>query len=513
MFLSAVASEAPSRPNILFIFSDDHSLQTIGAYNHRLSSFCKEQNVTPNIDRLARQGALFVNSFCGNSICSPSRAAVLSGLHAHMNGVTHLNGGIREGVWTFPQALQTNGYHTALVGKWHLANKPQGFDFYRILPGQGHYWQPVFVGPEGIKEELTGYTTDIITEKSIEFLKARDKTKPFLLMTQHKAPHRAWEPPARYYRMLEGVHVPEPDTLFDDYKGRSSAPGRQKLEIGRDMSLEQDLKVLPSGETPRRLTPEQAEAWKTVFVPRNEAFLKANLQGRELTRWKYQEYLKDYLRCVKAVDDSVGRLLEYLRSEGLDKSTVVIYSSDQGFFNGEHGWFDKRWIYEESLRMPLIIRWPGVIKPSLKITQLVQNIDYAPTFAGMAGVETPGNLQGVSLLPLLRGESPKDWRASIYYRLFDPGWGVTPHYGLRTDRFTLAFFPPLDEWEMFDLEKDPQQLRSVYHDPAYMKTRTGLVAELNRLQAFYRDTPARPDATDALKTRKSEKAAPKKKGQ
>jgi arylsulfatase A-like enzyme len=505
LFLALAAGLAApgSRPNILFIFSDDHSLQTIGAYNSRLSAFCREQNVTPNIDRLAEQGAVFENSFCGNSICSPSRASILSGLHSHANGVTHLNGRIRDGLWTFPPALRASGYQTALIGKWHLANEPQGFDFYRILPGQGAYWQPVFIGPDGFKENLTGYTTDIITEKSIEFLKTRDKTKPFLLMTQHKAPHRAWEPPTRYYRMLENMKVPEPETLFDDYSGRSSAPGRQKLEISRDMNLDQDLKVLPPGKTPNRLTPEQAKAWEEVFAPRNEAFRKANLQGRELTRWKYQEYAKDYIRCVKAVDDSVGALLDYLREEGLDKNTVVIYSSDQGFYVGEHGWFDKRWIYEESLVMPLIVRWPGTVKPGTRIRQLVQNIDYAPTLMEIAGGRAPGDLHGVSLLPLLRGENPKDWRRSVYYRLYDPGHGVTPHFGLRTERFTLAHFHPLNEWELFDLEKDPQQLRSVYADDAYARTRAELQAELKRLQKMYGDTPAaEPTANQPAKGKK-----------
>lgn len=494
---SASAAASP-RPNILFVLSDDHSVQTIGAYNHRLSDFCRQHQLTPNLDRLAEQGVVFQNSFCGNSICSPSRATILTGLHAHRNGVTHLNQGLRPGIWTFPQAFQAGGYQTALIGKWHLTNLPEGFDFYRILPGQGHYWQPDFEGPNGFKETVRGYVTDIITQKAIEFLKSRDGSKPFLLLVHHKAPHRWWEPPTRYYRLLDGVTVPEPATLFDDYAGRASAARRQRMEIGRDMSLAQDLKVLPRGNTPPRLTPEQAAAWRAVFEPRNDAFRQAGLQGRELTRWKYQEYMKDYLRCVKAVDDSVGELLDYLDRRGLATNTVVIYSSDQGFFNGEHGWFDKRFIYEESLRMPLILRWPGVVQPGTRIPHLVQNIDYAPTLAEIAGLPVPDSVQGVSLLPLLVGKSPSQWRRSIYYRYYDPGHAVMPHYGLRTERYTLAHFLETDEWELFDLERDPEQLRSVHDHPEYVRTFQDLKSELTRLQHYYQDPAATPPNPDRL---------------
>jgi arylsulfatase A-like enzyme len=493
---SFAAENTSQRPNILFIFSDDHSCQSIGAYRKWLSGFVREQNITPNIDRLADQGAIFDRSFCGNSICSPSRATVLSGVHTHINGVTHLGGSIRDGVWTFPPALQGAGYQTTLIGKWHLGNAPAGFDFYRVLPGQGQYWKPVFNGPGAVKETIEGYTTDIITEKSLAWLKARDKSKPFLLLTHHKAPHRPWNPPDRYYRLFADVKVPEPPTLFDDYSGRTSSARSQKMEIGGDMTLGSDLKVLPPGKAPGRLTPAQAEAWQAAFKARNAAFQEAKLEGRELTRWKYQEYMKDYLRCVKAVDDSVGQLLDYLKQEGLETNTVVIYAADQSFFNGEHGWFDKRWIYEESITMPLIVRWPGVVKPGTRIQQMVQNIDYAPTFMEMAGLCAPATVQGRSLMPLLRGESPADWRHSIYYHYYDPGHSVQKHYGVRTERYTLACFYPVNEWELYDLEKDPLQLRSVYADPAYAKTLAELKTELARLRTLYRDTdetePAKP---------------------
>ena len=504
--LRAADTAKPAPPNILFIFADDHSCQSIGAYRKWLSGFIREQNITPNIDRLADQGAIFDRSFCGNSICSPSRATVLSGVHTHISGVTHLGGSIRDGVWTFPPALQAAGYQTGLIGKWHLGNTPAGFDYYRVLQGQGTYWKPVFYGPGDVKETVEGYTTDVITEKALTWLKARDKSKPFILLTHHKAPHRRWEPPTRYFKWLADVKVPEPPTLFDDYAGRTSSARSQKMEIGRDMTLGNDLKVLPAGKTPGGLTPETETAWRASFEPRNAAFQAAKLEGRDLTRWKYQEYMKDYLRCVKAVDDSVGRLVEYLKQEGLDNNTVVIYSADQSFFNGEHGWFDKRWIYEESITMPLIVRWPGVVKPGLRVQQMVQNIDYAPTFMEMAGLRAPASVQGRSLVPLLRGESPADWRHSVYYHYYDPGHGVQKHYGIRTERYTLANFYPVNEWELFDLEKDPLQLRSVYADPAYAKTLAELKTELARVRALYQDA-------DEIEPVKGKAAGKKKKGQ
>ena len=487
--LAAPAAPAaePQRPNIVFIFSDDHAQQAIGAYPTWLSNFVRAHAITPNIDRLADEGALFTRSFCGNSICSPSRATVLSGVHTHISGVTRLDGGIREGVWTFPPALQAAGYQTAIVGKWHMAQRPAGFDFWRILPGQGSYWNPSFAGPDGFKEKVEGYATDIITDKAVTWLKNCDKSRPFVLLTHHKAPHRPWNPPARYYSLLADVQVPEPPTLFDDYAGRTSSARNQKMEIARHMGLPGDLKVLPPGKYPGSMNAAQGAAWTAAFQARNEAFVNAGLKGDALTRWKYQEYMKDYLRCIKAVDDGVGRLLECLKEEGLAENTIVVYSADQGFFLGEHGWFDKRWIYEESLAMPLIVRWPGVVKPGARIPQLVQNIDYAPTFMEMAGAPVPGSVQGRSLLPLLRGEVPVDWRKSIYYRYYDPFHNVQKHYGLRTERYTLAYFHPVDEWELFDLEKDPREMHSVYDEPAYARTVTELKGELTRLRTFYKD--------------------------
>ena len=478
-FRSVRAAES-RRPNILFILSDDHSFQTIGAYGGRLSAFCRQNAVTPNIDRLAERGALFVNSFCGNSLCSPSRAAILTGLHSHANGVMTLDRPITPGLWTYPRAVREAGYQTAVFGKWHLATTRPETDYWRILPGQGVYVNPKFEGPGGM-ESHEGYTTDVITDLSLEWLKKRDTSKPFMLMVQHKAPHRNWIPPERYYRWLDDVEVPEPDTLFDDYANRASPARLQKMNIGADMTLKSDLKV-EGPET--KIDPNSA------YGPRNVDFRRRNPQGQDLTRWKYQQYMKDYLRCIKAVDDGVGRLTQYLTAAGLESNTVVIYASDQGFYNGEHGWFDKRWIYEESVHMPLIVRWPGVVKAGSRPTAMVQNIDYAPTFVEIAGGRIPDGLHGRSMARVLRGQTPADWRKSIYYHYYDAGHGVAKHYGIRTERYTLAHFYTSDEWELFDLEKDPRQLRSVYADPAYATTVVELKAELEKLRTHFKDDTA-----------------------
>lgn len=471
----------PKKPNIVFILADDHSLQTIGAYGARLSEFCKENNITPNIDKLAADGGIFLNSFCGNSICSPSRATIVTGLHSHANGVMTIIGQppISKDLWTYPQGLREAGYQTFLVGKWHLDKTTPTFDDWLILPGQGKYTNPDFKTPDSKTVTSQGYVSDVITDFALDWLKKRDHSKPFFLAIHHKAPHRSWEPPPRYATWLDGVKIPEPDTLFDDYATRGTPAHEQKMSVDKDMKLDSDLKIGP------------AKAKNPDYAPRNAEFEKLKPEGRALVQWKYQEYMKDYLRCVKSVDDSVGRIIEELKKAGLADNTIVIYSADQGFFNGEHGWFDKRWIYDESIHMPFIVRWPGVVKPGARFTPFIQNIDYAETFVDMAGGKVPDGLHGHSLVPILRGKTPDDWRKSVYYHYYqEPSHNVARHYGVRTERYTLAFFYDKNEWELYDNQKDPEQIHNVYSDPEYAKTVAELKTELTRLRELYKDSDA-----------------------
>jgi arylsulfatase A-like enzyme len=470
------------RPNIVFILSDDHAPQAIGAHNLRLSAFCREQKITPNIDRLAEAGAVFPNSFCGNSICSPSRAAILTGLHGHANGVRCLNQEVPDGIWKFPKALREAGYQSAVIGKWHLGKTRSETDYWCLAPGQGVYLNPSFESPTGAVSRA-GYTADVVTDLSLEWLEKRDPARPFLLMMYQKPPHRNWIAPERYAHLLDNVTVPEPDTLFDDYAQRGTPLKKQIMSIDRDMKLSEDLKIYEA--KPLAQIPE-------MYRSRNEEFRKTRPQGNDLVRWKYQTYLKDYLRCIKSVDDSVGRVMDYLEKNHLAKNTVVIYSSDQGFYVGEHGWFDKRWIFEESIHMPFIIRWPGVVKPGSRPSAMIQNIDYAPTFVEIAGGKVPAGLHGRSFLPVLQGAPPADWRTSLYYRYYDPGHGVAQHNGVRTEHFTLVHYFEADEWDLFDLQKDPAQLRSVFADPAYAATVADLKAEIERLRKLYNETDPMP---------------------
>ena len=482
-----------SRPNILWIYSDDHAENAVSAYGSRLA----EVAPTPNIDRIAHEGVLFRNSFVTNSICGPCRAVVLTGLHSHLNGFRQ-NGDRFDGdQQTFPKLLREAGYQTALFGKWHLGTEPTGFDAWEVLPGQGHYYNPEFITPSG-RGPVEGYVTDITTDKALNWLEqGRDAEKPFMLMVQHKAPHREWEPGPDHLTLFDDVKIPEPDNLFDDYSGRGTAAREQDMTIGETMRLGPDLKVWDESEketpvwnrTYGRMNDEQRAAWDAAYDPKNAAFHEAGLDGDDLVRWKYQRYLKDYLRCIRSIDDNVGRLLDYLEATGLDKNTVVFYSSDQSFYLGEHGWFDKRFIYEESLRTPLVARWPGVIAPGSQVEELAQNLDCAQTFLDIAGVSQPDTMQGRSLLPLMRGERPDDWRESIYYHYYE-GEGrvhnVYKHYGVRTDRYKLVYFYTLDEWEFYDLKKDPNEMQSVYDEPAYASQIETLKTELARLRAHYR---------------------------
>ena len=475
-FSPARAEEKPAAgPNILFVFTDDHGYQALSAYG-------SNRNKTPNMDRIAKEGMLFRNNFVTNSICGPSRAVIQTGKHSHLNGF-YRNGLTFDGSQqTFPKLLRKAGYQTAVIGKWHLRSAPTGFDYYNVLIGQGPYYNPPMKTAEGTKKHV-GYTTDIITDFTLDWLKkGRDKDKPFMLMFQHKAPHRNWQPGPKHLTMYDDVTIPEPETLWDDYKGRTSAASSQKMTVAKHLSAN-DLKL-----NAPRLTPEQNKAWNDAYGPKNEAFKKANLEGKELVKWKYQRYVKDYLRCVASVDDNLGRVLDYLDETGLAKNTVVIYSSDQGWYLGEHGWYDKRWMYEESLRAPLLVRWPGVVKPGSENKDIVSNLDFAETFLDIAGVEVPADMQGRSIVPLLKGETPADWRKSFYYHYYEfPGaHSVRRHFGVRTDRYKLISFYNLKEWEFFDLEKDPNELNSVYDDPEYASRIAEHKKELERLRELYK---------------------------
>jgi arylsulfatase A-like enzyme len=469
------AAAADTQPNILFIFTDDHAAQALSCYG-------SNRNETPNLDRIANEGMRFDNCFCTNSICGPSRAVILTGKHSHLNGFVR-NGNTFDGTQqTFPKLLRKAGYQTAMIGKWHLKSAPTGFDYSNVLIGQGPYYNPPMI-ENGERRKYTGYTTDIITDLALDWLKEqRNPDKPFMLMYQHKAPHRAWEPGPKHLTMYDDIVMPEPPTLFDDYKGRGTAARTQDMTIAKTMTP-RDLKLTP----PPNLTPEQLEVWNAAYEPKNEAFREANLQGKDLVRWKYQRYIKDYLRCIASVDDNVGRVLDWLDETGLADNTIVIYSSDQGFYLGEHGWFDKRFMYEESYRMPLMVRWPGVIPANSVNDDLVSNLDFAQTFLELAGAEIPADMQGRSLVSLMRGETPDDWRASLYYHYYEfPGpHSVRRHYGVRTKTHKLLHFYNLDEWELYDLSKDPDELTSVYDDPEYAELAEELKREIERLQDKY----------------------------
>ena len=476
LWIALTALEAADRrpPNIVFIFSDDHAYQAISAYQE-----ARHLIATPALDRIAQEGVRFDRCVVPNSICGPSRATVLTGKYSHRNGFyNNSNSRFDASQTTFPKLLQKAGYQTAVIGKWHLISDPTGFDFWQILPGQGVYYNPPMIR-NGERIKTAGYVTDVITDLSLSWLKDRDKSKPFLLMCQHKAPHREWAPALRHLGHDGDRQYPEPETLFDDYAGRGLAERDQDMTIEKTMTAN-DLKLTPASQ----LTPEQRQAWDAYYEPRNEKFRQAKLAGKDLVRWKYQRYMHDYLGCIKGIDENVGRILKYLDDEGLAENTIVVYSADQGFYLGEHGWFDKRWIFEESLRAPLLVRWPGVTKPGSVNKHLVSNLDFAETFLDAAGLPIPAEMQGRSLVPLLKGQAPADWRRSFYYQYYEypVPHRVRPHYGVVTDRYKLVHFygTSADYWELFDLSNDPHELRSVYGAPEYAATQKNLEGELAR---------------------------------
>ena len=534
LMVTNAMAQTDKRPNILYIMSDDHAYQAISAYGSDVSRFAP----TPNIDRIAREGMRFDRSFVENSLSSPSRACLITGLYSHQNGQQQLLEGIDSTRTFFSELLQRVGYQTAMMGKWHLMCRPKGFDRYHVLNDQGTYCNPVFMsetsGGKYIREE--GYATDLITDHAIDFLEHRDTSRPFCLMVHHKAPHRSWFPDVKHLGMYDNVDFPLPETLWDDYSTRGSAAHTQKMQIDRDMELALDLKVDSLGRPVDRfnstiaeygrLNPEQRAAYEKYFGARYERFQHDSLTGRELVVWKYQTYLRDYLSVIHSVDENVGRLLKYLDEHGLAENTIVVYASDQGFYMGEHGWFDKRFMYEESMRTPLVIRYPREIRAGSVSSEMVQNIDYAPTFLEYAGVKQPKEMTGRSLRKLFKHTANNSkkihWRKSLYYHYYDyPAWHLArKHDGVRTDRYKLIHFygkggaraitenryqqqegtreynsyrwmaqsgyitddPDIDYYELYDLQEDPNELNNIYGKPGTER----ITKRLKRLLKRYR---------------------------
>jgi arylsulfatase A-like enzyme len=494
-FLPAACTRTnpPEKPNIIYIMSDDHAWQAISAYGGPL----KDYAATPNIDRIAAQGMRFDRCLVTNSISGPCRAVVLTGKYSHLNGfISNEEKPFDGSQQTFPKLLQKAGYNTAIIGKWHLGSTPTGFNHWEILPGQGDYYNPDFIDSAGTHHE-TGYVTGLITEKSITWLKEAAKAgKPFMLMMHHKAPHREWQPGPEELTLYKQTLFPEPATLFDDYSGRGTAEKTQDMTISGTMRLEEDLKMFDSRSglektSLGRMNTEQKDAWNRVYDPIIKNFWEMNPVGKDLVRFKFQRYMQDYLACIAGVDKSVGAVLDFLKANGLDRNTIVIYASDQGFFLGEHGWFDKRWMFEESYRTPVLIGWPGVTKPGSVCSDMVSNIDLSETFLEMAGVEPPSDMQGRSLVPLLRGTTPSDWRKEHYYHYYEyPGYhSVKRHYGISTERYKLMhFYFDIDEWELFDLQTDPGEMHNVYTQPEYSAVRDDLHKRLKAIMERYGDS-------------------------
>lgn len=494
------------RPNIIFIMADDHAEEAISAYGSKLSQLAP----TPNIDRIAKEGALFKNNFCTNAICGPSRAVILTGKFSHINGF-RMNGERFDGdQQTFPKLLQKAGYQTAIIGKWHLYGYPQGFDYWNILEDQGHYYNPDFISINEATNKadttrIEGYATDIITNDALAYLnKVKHSKRPFMLMIHHKAPHRNWMPALRYINKYDSIQFPLPDTYFTDHEG--SLGSKEQLQtIYKDMYEGHDLKMTKEKGSPElawnpwktdfeRMTPEQRAAWDKAYQAKNDAFHDAHLSGRALAEWKGQRYLHEYLATIAAVDEGVGRVLDFLQDNDLADNTIVCYTSDQGFYLGEKGWFDKRYMYEPSLDMPLLVKYPNDIKPGTVIDALTQNIDFAETFLDYAGVEIPSDMQGKSLRPLLEQTFPEneDFRDAVYYHYYDyPAFHmVKKHYGIRTKRYKLIhFYDDIDSWELYDLEKDPKEIHNQIDNPTYDSIEEKLRGMLIKLQQKYKVGP------------------------
>ncbi|MDP6628510.1 MAG: sulfatase [Candidatus Marinimicrobia bacterium] len=501
VFLSCELT-ASRRPNIIFIMSDDHSERAISAYGSNLVA-------TPNIDRIAHEGVRFNNSFVTNSICAPSRAVLLTGKYSHLNGVLD-NSQVFDGEQeTFPKLLQEAGYETSMIGKWHLKSEPTGFDTWKVLKGQGEYYNPLIIDESGEKN-ISGYVTDVITDLAIETLNSRDHSKPFAMLMHHKAPHRNWMPNLKHLGAFKGKTFPIPETFYDDYSSRTSAAVDSDMRID-NMFLTWDMKLRPedieketgsggSGKVSgiirdsyrEWMNEDQRKIWEAYYDSISANYREAKLKGKDLLEWKLQRYLEDYLGTILSVDESVGRILDYLEENDLADNTIVIYTSDQGFYLGEHGWFDKRFMYEESLSMPLVMRYPKAIKPQQELDEIVLNVDFAPTLLDFAGLQIPKSMQGYSMKNLVYGRQKTKWRESMYYHYFEfpHGWHfVKKHYGIRTDRFKLIhFYDDIDAWEFYDLKNDPNELNNIYNDPNYESEINVVKNELYKLQTQLQDS-------------------------
>lgn len=498
-------SEVAERPNIIFIMSDDHAYQAISAYSNHLIE-------TPNIDRIAKMGMLFTNASVTNSICAPSRATILTGKHSHLNGKIDNHFPFDTTNITFPQILQTAGYQTAMFGKLHFGNSPKGFDQFKILPDQGSYYNPDFITKNEGNIKVEGYVTDIVTDMTLDWLQNERKAdQPFMLMYLHKAPHREWLMAERHMEEYTQKTFPEPATLFDDYSGRGSAARDAEMNLLKHMNWAGDSKIYPEvmselgipdasgwdkGAFDRevgRMGPEQRANWDKSYMKINEDFKKAypTMTEKEKMQWRYQRYMQDYLGTIKSVDENVGRVLDYLEANGLMENTIIVYTSDQGFYLGEHGWFDKRFIYNESFKTPLLVSWKDKIKPGTKSDEMVQNLDFAQTFLDAAGVPAPADMQGESLIPLLTGNTEKWTRDAVYYHYYEyPAVHmVKRHYAIVTKEYKLVhYYFDVDEWELIDRIKDPQEMKNVYDDPAYAEIKKDLHTQLEKLRVKYGDS-------------------------
>ncbi len=497
--LGSCGGKQPSRPNILFIMTDDHTTQAMSCYGGRLIE-------TPNMDRLADEGMRFENCYATNALSGPSRACILTGKFSHVNGFTDNASSFDGSQQTFPKLLRQAGYQTAVIGKWHLISEPQGFDYWSILTGQeeqGDYYNPDF-SEMGKAVTEQGYVTDVITSKTVSYLRNRDRSRPFCVMCLHKAPHRNWMPAPEHLGEFNGRVFPEPDNLFDDYSGRCLAAPQQDMSIEKTFTEDWDLKLMTREELEAdpdnrlskvyfRMPEDVRHKWDSVYAGRIAEYRSGKLKGRALTSWKYQQYMRDYLATVLSVDESIGRILDCLRESGDLDNTIIVYTSDQGFFLGEHGWFDKRFMYEECQRMPLLVRWPEAVAPGSVSDALCMNIDFAPTLLDCAGVEIPEDIQGQSLLPVLEngGKTPHDWRKAVYYHYYEypAEHSVKRHYGIRTQSHKLIhFYNDIDSWELYDETADPEEMHNVYDDPAYAPVRDSLHSLLLSVQRQYGDS-------------------------